>query len=291
MGTISSNLNRKSPKAIITPVKIKAWGDGNQSYYELNIVPLYDKSHRLNGRLVILRDLTERKRIAQKLENYARKLTQVQEEERQRVARELHDDTAQALAILSLELDSLVDSKEITSTDAKTKLKRLRGEANRAMQDVRRYSHELRPGVLDYLGLEAALEQLAEESEARYDLKVIFESRGEECVLTDDIELALFRIAQEAINNTRKHSQATQVKIRLECFNGRIGLMITDNGKGFDLQQAESAAKGGHLGLLGMKERAQLIGAQLKIDSGPGKGTSIIVEFDPKIAQTRLLDL
>jgi PAS domain S-box-containing protein len=229
--------------------------------------------------LGLITDITERKNMEETLKSYAQKITQVQEEERKRIAFELHDDTAQYLAILKLQLDSLINSGTIQDPAILEKLRYLEKDAGRAVDDVRRYSHELRPGVLEHLGLRAALEQIAEDINKLNYFKIEIEVEGKEPKLTEDVKLGFFRIAQEAINNIRKHAKASQGIISLQFRNNRVRMRVIDNGIGFDARESFSRSKGkGSLGLMSMEERAKLIEADLKIESKPGKGTIVGLE-------------
>jgi signal transduction histidine kinase len=147
------------------------------------------------------------------------------------------------------------------------------------MEGVRRFSHELRPQVLDQLGLMPALEllieELNEEGKTNARLEVIdFEQR-----LSPEVELALFRIAQEALHNVRRHAQATETVVRMEFTPEQVKLNVTDNGRGFELPKALSDFAGrGKLGLIGMQERTRLLDGSFSIESQLGEGTTIAVE-------------
>jgi len=230
--------------------------------------------------LGLITDITERKNMEEELQAYARKITQVQEEERKRIAYELHDDTAQYLAILKLQLDSLIHSGKIEDPQVLKKLEYLEKDAGRAVDDVRRYSHELRPGVLEHLGLLAALEQIAEDINKLQQIKVEVKSEGKEQPLSEEIKLGFFRIAQEALNNARKHARAANAKVYLKYEADRLQMTVSDDGTGFDVQKAKTqAGLKGSLGLVSMQERAKLIAAKIKFESKPGKGTNITVEI------------
>src|SRR5512136_2271571 len=136
--------------------------------------------------------------MEQMWKEYARKIIRVQEEERKRIAYELHDDTAQYLSILKLQLDSLLQSGKIRDPEIIEKLTFLEKDAGRAADDVRRYSHELRPSVLEHLGLQASIEQIAEDINKLNHFKVELEVQGKEPMLSEEIKLGFFRIAQEA---------------------------------------------------------------------------------------------
>jgi PAS domain S-box-containing protein len=221
------------------------------------------------------------KEANKQLQQYAKKITEVQEEERKRIAYELHDDTAQYLSILKMQIGVLADSEIIQDTATREKLKFLERDADRAFNDVRRYSHELRPVVLEHQGLAAALEQMADDHNKIGELTVEVNIEGAEPELPEDIKLGFFRIAQEALNNTRKHARATRSLISLVYLKKSIKMRITDNGTGFNVREAETGfSSKGNLGLMSMRERASLIGARLSIISGPGQGTTINTEID-----------
>ena len=217
----------------------------------------------------------------EQLKVYGQKITQVQEEERKRIANELHDDTAQYLSILKLEIDSLLESGKVQDSNIIEKLQYLEKDADRAVQDVRRCSHELRPAVLEYLGLHSALEQIAEDTNILNQLEVKVKLEGIEPILSENVKLGLFRIAQEALNNARKHAQANKATVKLQFSENKVKLVVIDNGVGFDVQEAMTQnSNNGSVGLMSMKERAKLIGADLKIESRLGKGTRVSAEVN-----------
>jgi PAS domain S-box-containing protein len=251
---------------------------GSVRWYSINAVPVLDPSGNVTGIVRTMTDVTEQKQLRDEKEQFTRRLISVQEEERKRVARELHDDTAQNLALLMLEIDTLLNSKESLPAKILDNLRKLKEDTERTQREVRRYSHELRPGVLEHLGLEAALESLMEDSNSRGGTITTFNIEGEGIRLPEQMELALFRIAQEAVNNFLKHADATHAEINLKYTQKKIRLTIADNGKGFKPVRKNIPGTTGGLGLIGMQERAQLIGANLRIKSNPGKGTVVLVE-------------
>jgi PAS domain S-box-containing protein len=252
--------------------------DGSTRWLSVNAVFI-----QWQGKLAtlgLMSDITSRKNMEEELKNYAQKITQVQEEERKRIAYELHDDTAQYLAIVKLEIDSIIQSGKIKSPEILEKLKYLEKDAGRAVDDVRRYSHELRPGVLEHLGLVAALDQIIEDIGKLKQLRVELTVEGEERPLSEDVKLGLFRIAQEALNNCRKHSKTLEAVVILRFREKRLEMVIRDDGIGFDIQEARGrTGLRGSLGLMSMQERAKLIGANLKMESQPGKGTTVSLEI------------
>jgi signal transduction histidine kinase len=220
------------------------------------------------------------KRLKDQLQVYARRIIQIQEEERKRIAYELHDDTAQYLSILKMQIDSLLQSGKIRDPEITQKLEYLKRDAERAFHDVRRYSHELRPTILEHQGLQAALKQMADDINKLQQITIVIAVEGMEPDLPEEIKLALFRIAQEALNNICKHAKASQGTVRLQYQGYRVSMTIVDNGTGFDAPKAiKRASELGSLGLASMQERAKLIGASFRIESKPGKGTAVSVEL------------
>lgn len=227
----------------------------------------------------IARDVTEEKRMRENLQFYLRQITRVQEEERKRIARELHDDTVQYLVVLARQLDDFASSSKSISKEEKLKLEDLRQQVNNIMEGVRRLSHDLRPATLDRLGLLPALEWLAANMEKHSGIKVQLKTSGSERRLPTDVEVILFRIAQEALSNVRRHSKATSADVSVEFEDTKARIIVKDNGKGFAIPETMgNMVKEGRLGMVGMQERIQLLNGSLKIESEPGKGTAVIVE-------------
>jgi len=248
------------------------------------IVQLASSLLRNNGQPIafqfMARDITEEKRMQENLRFFLQQVTKAQEEERRRIAQELHDDTVQALVVHCQDIDNLATSSKGLRKESKLRLEKLHQQANEIMQEVRRLSQDLRPATLDNLGLVPAIEWLVSDV-ARYSgiatkLKVI----GTERRLSDEVELVLFRIAQEALRNVWKHAQATSAKIVLEYVDGGIRLSVEDDGKGFEHPPVVSNfIVHGKLGLAGMQERASLLGGTLTISSELGKGTTLTAEL------------
>jgi PAS domain S-box-containing protein len=229
----------------------------------------------------IARDVTEERKMRDNLRFYLKQVLQAQEEERKRISRELHDDAGQSLLLLIHRLDALAsDPANKLAKPAKDKIARLHGLAVKILDGLRRYAQELRPAILDHMGLVAALGWMAENLDREKRTKVIVEVRGTECELSPEAKLVLFRIAQEALNNVKKHSEATKAVVKLEYEPQKIILTITDNGKGFELpERLSDLASTGKLGLTGMEERARLLGGTLRVQSKPGEGTTVTAEL------------
>jgi two-component system, NarL family, sensor histidine kinase DegS len=230
------------------------------------------------GYQYIARDVTRERRMQENLRYYLEQVTRAQEEERIRIARELHDDTIQALVVLSRQLDEIATSENHMPTDKKVELENLRQDTNNIMAGIRRLSQDLRPPTLDRLGLIPALEWLVDDVKKHSGLIVKLSVSGSERRLHPEAELLLFRIVQEALRNVWRHAEATEVKIKVET-SSRIRITIKDNGKGFNVPDTiGDLAKDGRLGLVGMHERIQLIGGTLKMTSKPQKGTSLVID-------------
>jgi signal transduction histidine kinase len=198
-----------------------------------------------------------------------------EEEERRRVARELHDHTGQALTSLIVSLGALRNGQRTAEVED------LLTVATQALSEVHDLSRALRPGVLDELGLGPALRKLTETLGERTGFKVEFAAVGldETARLPRDIEVALYRIAQEALTNAMRHGRATSAEVLLQRKPETILLVIEDDGAGFDIGNWRTRClRGEHLGLLGIDERATLLGGTFRLESRPGNGTSLFVE-------------
>jgi signal transduction histidine kinase len=222
----------------------------------------------------------ENARLYQSMRSYTRQILTAQEEERKRMARELHDDTAQSLVALSRGLDALLKSADQVPGSAKQRLEELRQLTAEITQRVRSFSQNLRPSILDDLGLLPTLEGLTTKLSEEDGIEAKLEVLGDERRLSPETELVLFRIAQEALNNIRKHSQATKVETKVEFGDGMISITISDNGQGFKVPDRPGhLVSMGKLGLTGMLERAQLAGGTLTVQSTPNEGTTVVAEI------------
>jgi len=227
----------------------------------------------------IARDVTQEKRMQESLRFYLGQITMAQEEERKRIARELHDETIQALVVLARQLDDIISVSSDLSFDKRRLLENLRKQADDIMADVRRLSQDLRPPALDRLGLVPALEWLASDIGKRSGINVEVRIHGVSRRFSSEVELVLFRVAQEALRNAWRHAQATRADITVEFGDRKIRITIKDNGKGFDLPETTGdLVKQGRLGLAGMQERIQLVRGSLRIESEPDEGTMVVIE-------------
>jgi len=227
-------------------------------------------------------ELTEMSRKVQAaqegLHDYIGAITSAQEEERARLARELHDDTIQA--VIALKQRVQLAQRSVKDQNGKQSLKELENLAEQTIENLRRLTRALRPIYLEDLGLVTALEMLAREISQVNSLIVDFQKTGNERRLSREVELSLYRIAQEALNNVAKHSGATRADLSIRYSDSEITLMISDNGHGFVAPASPTEfAPNGHFGLLGIHERADLIGARLGIESTQGQGTRIEIRL------------
>lgn len=221
-------------------------------------------------------DLREKERVRGQL---LEKVIGAQEEERKRIARELHDDTGQALTSLMVGLRAAGDSCDAAP---RAQFDQLREIAAETLESVKRLARELRPAALDDLGLAAALERYASSYRATYGLTVDLQMTGFQTDgrLPSEIELALYRIIQEALTNIAKHARAKNASIVVERKRAAVVAIVEDDGQGFDARGLlESPHEETTLGLHGMRERAELVGGHLQIESAPGKGSSVFVEI------------
>jgi PAS domain S-box-containing protein len=223
------------------------------------------------------RDITERKRIEEALQNLSRKILQAQEEERRRISRELHDEVGQSLTAISVELAALRNNGTAKSANFSRTLASTQLLLQHTMNSVHDFARELRPAMLDELGLLPALRSHVKSFSERAGLRVEFRADPVVEKLTSEQKTAVFRIAQESLTNVAKHARATRVKVFLRPVGAGICLEIADNGRSFRPGPKNAARKKQRLGLLGMQERVRLVNGQFSIQPDPGRGTTVRV--------------
>ena len=212
---------------------------------------------------------------AARLHLLSRRLLKVQEEERRHLARELHDEFGQLLATITLQLHA---AKTVAGEAARSGLEDCVSILQRAGDQVRSLALELRPVMLDMAGLEAALRWLASQHEQRTGIAT--EVIGHLNEVPGEIAIAAFRVVQEALTNALRHADARHIWIEVNETDANLNLTIRDDGSGFDVTQVlDRTPEFGHLGLLGMRERIEILGGTLEIDSGVGRGTSIRISL------------
>ena len=222
---------------------------------------------------------TQRKIVVEREEErqvYMSQIFKAQEDERQRIAQELHDDTTQELMVIANRAQKLVSGKIPVTPEAREYGKSIRDAALQLSEEIRRLSRDLRPSILDNVGLVPAIRWLVDRlnEEEMIDGKVVL--KGIERDFGSELEVTIFRIVQEALNNVRRHSQATQVLVIVEFSPESVKIVVNDNGKGFILNKtAGDLAAEGKLGIIGMQQRSQFLNSTFEIHSQVGKGTSV----------------
>jgi two-component system, NarL family, sensor histidine kinase UhpB len=226
-------------------------------------------SQTMNGML----DTVERYRA--QLHNLSMQVVNAQEEERKRIARELHDDTAQVLTAQLLRLKTM----EATNTQLDPEnLGQLIDMTAAALEDVRHMAHELRPPSIDDLGLHASVESLTAQFRDRFGIPITYRTEGSKRRFPSGIEIAMYRIVQEALTNIAKHADADKATVEIGNDERCVWARVQDHGRGFDPQSVDRS-DGSGLGLFGMQERTTLFNGKLKIDSAPGRGTTVTVRI------------
>jgi PAS domain S-box-containing protein len=255
---------------------------GEHKTIQNSAAPVLDAGDRIVGAVIVNEDVTERVRAeealkdsAYRLQHLSRRLLAVQEEERRHLARELHDEFGQLLATVTMHLQA---AKAAAGAEARPSLDESIGLLQRAGTRVRSLALELRPVLLDTAGLDATLRWLAQQHGQRTG--IITDVVGHVTEVPGEVAIACFRVLQEALTNVVRHATATHVRIELSQSEGNLSLVIRDDGVGFDVSRTlERAAAGANLGLVGMRERVEILGGNLTIASQPGHGTSIHVSF------------
>ena len=234
--------------------------------------PWWNLGAKPGGILLFAEDITHRKQMEQALSDMTRKLVEAQEHERARIARELHDDINQRLALLAIELGHIqVDGPDLPPEILES-IHKLEQDTRKISADVQALSHDLHSANLEYLGVVAGMASWCDEFGERQGIKIEFKSHGLPNTLPPEIGLCLFRVLQEALHNAAKHGGAKRVEVQLREQAGEIELIVRDSGRGFDV---EAARRGHGLGLTSMRERVRLVGGTIVIDSKPSSGTTI----------------
>ena len=222
--------------------------------------------------------LQESRRMQEELRLLSRKLLSVQEEERKRISRELHDVVAQALTGINVRLTMLKTQSTASAKDLHKKIATTQRLVLKSVEIVHRFARDLRPTVLDDLGLIPALQSY---------LKIVREDSGLEIGLSTisgiekldgGAKTVLYRVVQEALSNVVQHAKASRVTVSLAEHRGSFCMDIHDNGRGFQMDKIEAAKSGKHLGLLGMRERVEMVGGTFRVESAPGKQTTLRVK-------------
>ncbi len=254
--------------------------DGQRRTIQNSSAPIRSGGGQIVGAVIVNEDVTERVRAetalqesATRLQRLSHRLLTVQEEERRHLSRELHDEFGQLLATVALHLHA---AKAAAGVKAQSSLDESMTLLQQAGAQVRSLALELRPTMLETGGLESALRWLAEQHQQRTG--IVTQVVGHLAEVSGDLAIACFRVVQEALTNVVRHARARHVWIELSQPEGFVELVVRDDGVGFDVARTlERAASGGNLGLLGMRERVEILGGKLKIESRVGEGTRICI--------------
>ncbi|HET7441819.1 MAG TPA: CHASE3 domain-containing protein, partial [Terriglobales bacterium] len=252
--------------------------DGSEFFVEISLSYIRSAGGTLG--VAFVSDISKRRSDEQALRkqredlrSLAGKLMTAQDDERRRIARDLHDDLSQTLAFLAMDLGK--QAHQTSSPELTKEFRSLQKRAAEAAETVRRISHELHPSILDDIGLEAALEQYCEEFQERSGIRTRFSSKDVPDFLPSDVSSSVYHIAQECLRNVAKHSRAEEVVVELAASDGVLRLSVKDQGVGLG---AEISATGKGIGIVGMKERAHLVNGNIFIHSKSGEGTAVEVE-------------
>jgi PAS domain S-box-containing protein len=248
--------------------------DGKRIEVSLSVLPVTDSTGKVVGFCSIKRDITDRKLADEALADVTRKLVGIEEEERRRIGRDLHDDIGQRVAMLAVEIDRLSNDAPGTAEELHRRLDEVRREITETSKAVSSISHQLHSPQLEYLGVVAAMRSFCREFAEQRRVKIEFTHNDIPQVSSPEVSLCLFRILQEALNNAAKHSNARQFEVKLSCSGNELHMTVTDRGTGFD---AEAAMNKGGLGLISMRERVRTVNGTIAIESKLMGGTTIHV--------------
>jgi len=248
-------------------------GDGKRIHIESRAAAFFDSGGKRLGYVSVNRDITDRRYAEETIRALLNDVITAQEEERRRIARELHDETAQTLTSLLVGLRSVEESRDLRQAQGAAST--LRTLVSTALEGVKRMARGLRPSALDDLGIEEALERLVTEASQTHGFVVDLHVTGPRIPrLPESLETALYRLAQEALTNACKHAFPKAVSVLIHRSSNVVRLVVEDDGKGFDVGQSQSDTQ---LGLVGMRERTHLVGGSMTVESSPGRGTTICI--------------
>jgi signal transduction histidine kinase len=219
--------------------------------------------------------LEQSRHMQEQLRLLSRQLLSAQEEERKKISRELHDVIAQTLTSIHVRLAALKKEAALDTRGLERNIARTQQLVERSVNIVHRFARELRPTVLDDLGLVPALHTLMKRFREQTGIRVSLSAPAAANQVNSDKRTVLFRVAQEALTNVARHAQASQAEVRIRKLDGAICMRISDDGKGFQTDLVLHAKKSKRLGLLGMRERLEMVGGNITIESEPGNGTTI----------------
>ncbi len=273
--------NEKSFENIAKGIPVKLFEtkritkDGRVLDVWVSISCLVNYQGKTGAFVTTVRDITEQKLIIEKNRYLTQEIIRVQEEERKRIAQGIHDDLGQSLVALKMLLLAHASDVIKESPVLKEKVGEMQKNIDDIIEKARRLSHELIPPSLKYVGISRAIKGLIKMYEGNQDITIRFIHRNIRKIKLDSVDVILYRIVQESLNNSIKHARATRVTITLLYKKGKLMLRIHDNGKGIPLLSGKPGREG--IGIAIMRERARLINAEFRIDSSPKKGTAVTV--------------
>lgn len=223
--------------------------------------------------------LEQSRQMQDQLRLLSRQLLSAQEEERKKISRELHDVIAQTLTSINVRLAALRKEATLSTKDIERSIERTQKLVKNSVDIVHRFARELRPTVLDDLGLIPALHSYLKSFRAETGIRVSLSAPAAVEKVNGDKRTVLYRVAQEALANVARHAHATQAEVKFAILGGAVAMRIRDNGKGFQPQSVAHAKKANRLGLLGMKERVEMVGGDFNFISAPGKGATIVAQI------------
>ena len=227
-----------------------------------------------------LKNSEQRKnQLLEELRTLSHRLLQVQEEERKRISRELHDEITQTLMSITVQLETLVRAATVNPSALKQKIARTQRLVVKSVNIVHQFARELRPTGLDDLGLIVTLHEALNEFMKRTGIRVHYTTFAEADQLSSDQRTVIYRIVKEALTNVAQHAHASQVNVDLCKSVDTVQLKISDNGQAFDVKRVLNVKHNKRLGLIGMRERAEMVGGTFTIESTPGKGTTVLAQI------------
>jgi len=247
--------------------------DGQEYWLQAVKVPQFDGAGNLVGLVGVARDVTEQKRLEERLRSLAAEMSVSEERERRRIAAELHDQVGQDLVLSTLKLEALMES-----AGASPELEQIHDSISRAIRSLRTLTFEISPPVLSELGLEPALEWLAERFEEQHGLQISFQDDGQPKPLSEEVAGLLFQATRELLTNVARHAQADKVNVSVHRHSGRVRIKVEDDGRGFDASSAlrPEGAEDGY-GLFSISERLGYLGGSVEIDSQLGRGSRVVL--------------
>jgi len=280
--TVKARETGKTERAFIHQKSVK--GMEGETFWDTYCVPLMNKAGAVEGYIQVARNITDQKVAENHIHALTQQLMKAQESERQMISRELHDRVAQDLSTLKISCDTLFDDQPEIAPEVRERAFKLSEILQKTIMTIRDMTYDLRPPSLDQLGLVSTVYQYCEDFAEQSGISVDFHSAGmDNLQLDSSIEINVYRLIQEGLNNIKKHADAENVLIRLVASSPDVILRIEDDGSGFDVK--ERMARASHekrMGLRSMEERVNLLQGEIRIQSRPTRGTKILIRFPYK---------